>query len=183
MFSLLVDEPVSYVNAPVLAADRGVDSELATEGDFEDYRSMVRVCMSCSDGTALRVAGTVTGLHDDEKLVLVAGAELDVPVSEHLLVFRYSDRPGVVGAVGGILGDAGVNIANMQVSRANADEDVTELLKQMELDASFRSAGSLGFDELIAPEETRNALLLALQRGVQARQEAAAPVARTVITP
>ncbi len=66
---------------------------------------------------------------------------------------------------------------------ANADEDVTELLKQMELDASFRSAGSLGFDELIAPEETRNALLLALQRGVQARQEAAAPVARTVITP
>ncbi len=128
MFSLLVDEPVSYVNAPVLAADRGVVSELATEGDFEDYRSMVRVCMSCSDGTALRVAGTVTGLHDDEKLVLVAGAELDVPVSEHLLVFRYSDRPGVVGAVGGILGDAGVNIANMQVSRANAGEDVTMVL-------------------------------------------------------
>jgi methylmalonyl-CoA decarboxylase subunit alpha len=70
------------------------------------------------------------------------------------------------------------------LSRAtNADEDVTELLKQMELDASFRSAGSLGFDELISPEETRNALLLALQRGVNSRQEAAAPVARTVITP
>jgi len=66
---------------------------------------------------------------------------------------------------------------------ANADEDVTELLKQMELDASFRSASNLGFDELISPEETRNALLLALQRGVSSRQEAAAPVARTVITP
>jgi acetyl-CoA carboxylase carboxyltransferase component len=66
---------------------------------------------------------------------------------------------------------------------SNADEDVTELLKQMELDASFRSASNLGFDELISPEETRNALLLALQRGVSSRQEAAAPVARTVITP
>ena len=53
----------------------------------------------------------------------------------------------------------------------------------MELDASFRSASTLGFDELISPEETRNALLLALQRGVHARQEAAQPVARTVITP
>ncbi len=66
---------------------------------------------------------------------------------------------------------------------AHADEDVTELLKQMELDASFRSASNLGFDELIAPEETRNALLLALQRGIHSRQEAAAPVSRTVITP
>ena len=66
---------------------------------------------------------------------------------------------------------------------ANADEDVTELLKQMELDASFRSASNLGFDELISPEETRNALLLALQRGIHSRQEAAAPVSRTVITP
>ncbi len=66
---------------------------------------------------------------------------------------------------------------------ANADEDVTELLKQMELDASFRSASNLGFDELISPEETRNALLLALQRGIHARQEAAVPVSRTVITP
>ena len=53
----------------------------------------------------------------------------------------------------------------------------------MELEASFRSAGSLGFDELIAPEETRNALLLALQRGIHSRQEAAEPVSRTVITP
>ncbi|WP_059016836.1 carboxyl transferase domain-containing protein [Mycobacterium sp. M26] len=70
------------------------------------------------------------------------------------------------------------------LSRAShADEDVTETLKQMELEASYRSASTLGFDELISPEETRNALLLALQRGIYSRQEAAEPVARTVITP
>ena len=73
--------------------------------------------------------------------------------------------------------------AAAQGRAAKADEDVTELLKQIELDASFNSAGNLGFDELISPEETRNALLLTLQRAVQARQEAAAPVARTAITP
>ncbi|MCV7215897.1 acetyl-CoA carboxylase carboxyltransferase subunit [Mycobacterium crocinum] len=70
------------------------------------------------------------------------------------------------------------------LSRAShADEDVTEILKNMELEASYRSAGSLGFDELISPEETRNSLILALQRGIFSRQEAAEPVSRTVITP
>ena len=66
---------------------------------------------------------------------------------------------------------------------SHADEDVTEILKKMELEASYRSASHLGFDELIAPEETRNALLLALQRGIFSRQEVAEPVSRTVITP
>jgi len=70
------------------------------------------------------------------------------------------------------------------MSRAShAGEDFSEVLKQMELDASMRSAGHLGFDELISPVETRNALLLGLQRGLAARQEAAMPVSRTLIMP
>ncbi|TGD85952.1 acetyl-CoA carboxylase carboxyltransferase subunit [Mycolicibacterium sp. CH28] len=66
---------------------------------------------------------------------------------------------------------------------SHVDDDVAETLTNMELDASFRSASTLGFDELISPEETRNALVLALQRGIYSRQEPAEPVARTVITP
>lgn len=66
---------------------------------------------------------------------------------------------------------------------SHADEDLTEILKNRELEASYRSASRLGFDELISPEETRNALMLALQRGVFNRQEVAEPVSRTVITP
>jgi len=70
------------------------------------------------------------------------------------------------------------------MSRAShAGEDFSEVLKKMELEASIRSAGHLGFDELISPIETRDALLTALQRGLSARQEAAEPVSRTVITP
>lgn len=70
------------------------------------------------------------------------------------------------------------------LSRAShADEDVTQTLKDMELEASFRSAAGLGFDELISPEETRNALLHALQRGIYSRQHGAEPVSRTAITP
>ncbi|MDA4110330.1 acyl-CoA carboxylase subunit beta [Mycolicibacterium holsaticum] len=66
---------------------------------------------------------------------------------------------------------------------SHADEDVEARLRQMEVEASFRSASHLGFDDLIHPEETRNALLAALQRGVYSRQAAPEPVSRTAITP
>lgn len=70
------------------------------------------------------------------------------------------------------------------LSRAShAAEDVAAKLRKAEVEASFRSAGHLGFDDLIHPEETRNVLLSALQRGVYSRQAAAEPVSRTVITP
>ncbi|MEO3757085.1 carboxyl transferase domain-containing protein [Mycobacterium sp. B14F4] len=66
---------------------------------------------------------------------------------------------------------------------SHAAEDVEARLRKAEVDASFRSAGHLGFDDLIHPEETRNALLTGLQRAIYSRQSAAEPVSRTVITP
>jgi acetyl-CoA carboxylase carboxyltransferase component len=66
---------------------------------------------------------------------------------------------------------------------SHAAEDVEAKLRKAEVEASFRSAGHLGFDDLIHPEETRNALLSALQRGIYSRQAAAEPVSRTLITP
>jgi acetyl-CoA carboxylase carboxyltransferase component len=70
------------------------------------------------------------------------------------------------------------------LSRAsNAAEDLSAKLRDAELEASYRSAEHLGFDELIDPRETRDALLAGLQRGLCSRQEAAEPVSRTVILP
>lgn len=70
------------------------------------------------------------------------------------------------------------------LSRAShADEDLSDKLRDAELQASYRSAEHMGFDELIDPRETRDALLAALLRGISARQAAAEPVSRTVILP
>lgn len=120
IFSVLSEDPVSYVNAPVLAADRGVTVRTTSEGECPDHRSMVRIRLALSDGQAVTVAGAVTGPRAHEKLVEVDGFEVDVPVSSHMAFFTYVDRPGVVGAAGNILGAAGVNIAGMQVSRTKA---------------------------------------------------------------
>ncbi|MEO6821418.1 MAG: phosphoglycerate dehydrogenase [Candidatus Nanopelagicales bacterium] len=117
LFSALVQDPVSYVNAPVFAADRGIAVSLVTDIESPQYRNEVRVRLILTDGQTVMVGGTVTGPHDLERIVDVDGFSIDVPMSAHLAFLRYEDRPGVVGIAGRILGDAGVNIGGMQVSR------------------------------------------------------------------
>jgi D-3-phosphoglycerate dehydrogenase len=120
VFSVLVTDPVSYVNAPVLAGERGVAVSLTTSTESANWRNLVRVNLTLTDGQTVAVAGTVTGPRSLQKIVEVDGFDVDVPVSEHLAFLRYADRPGVVGVAGRILGDAGVNIGGMQVSRDEA---------------------------------------------------------------
>jgi len=116
-FQHLVEDPVSYVNAPLFAKERGVETGLTTSQDSEDHRSMVRVVASTTEGHRINVAGTISGVKDIEKLVEIDGVELDLAISDHLAIFRYHDRPGVVGVVGRLFGDAKLNIASMQVGR------------------------------------------------------------------
>jgi D-3-phosphoglycerate dehydrogenase len=120
VFSALVTDPVSYVNAPVLAGERGVAVSLTTTTEPVTWRNTVRVHLSLTDGTQITVGGTVTGPRSVQRLVEIDGFEIDVPVSEHVAFLRYTDRPGVVGAAGRLLGEAGINIAGMQVSRDEA---------------------------------------------------------------
>jgi D-3-phosphoglycerate dehydrogenase len=113
----VVDESVSYVNAPVLAADRGIDVRLTTDPESPDYRNLVTVRGALADGSTVSVSGTLTGPATAQKIVEIDGFDVDIAPSDHMVVFRYEDRPGVVGTVGQVLGDAGINIASMQVGR------------------------------------------------------------------
>ena len=117
VFQMLVHDPVSYVNAPVLAEQRGVEVVLTTDRTSDDHRSLVRVGITLTGGESVSVAGTVAGPRHTPKVVAVDGFDVDVPVSDHMAFLRYHDKPGVVGVVGKVLGDANVNIGGMQVSR------------------------------------------------------------------
>ena len=119
VFQILVHDPVSFVNAPVLAEQRGVDVEMRTDVRSDDHRSLVRVILTQTNGERVSLAGTVTGSRHVAKVVEVDEFDVDVPVSEHMAFFRYHDRPGIVGIVGQVLGDINVNIGGMQVSRDN----------------------------------------------------------------
>jgi D-3-phosphoglycerate dehydrogenase len=110
------DQPVNYVNAPVVAAERGVEVREENRRSSRDFTNLVRV-EAVSEGRALRVAGTTIGNDNRLWLVSALGFELDMELAPMLVFFRYDDVPGVIGRVGTLFGDAGVNIANMTVSR------------------------------------------------------------------
>ncbi len=110
------DQPVNYVNAPMIAAERGVDVREERSRSARDYTNLVRV-EAVSGGQPLRVAGTTMGNDNRLWLVSALGFELDMELAPLLVVFRYDDVPGVIGKVGTLFGAAAVNIANMTVSR------------------------------------------------------------------
>jgi D-3-phosphoglycerate dehydrogenase len=117
LFTDVVEDPVTYVNAPVFAEQRGCVVRLVTDPDSGDFRNVTTLRGTLADGTVVSVSGTLTGPKLVEKLVGVNGYDLEVPLTDHMLVFEYSDRPGVIGNIGRILGDADINIGGMQVSR------------------------------------------------------------------
>lgn len=116
-FTDVVAEQVSYVNAPLLAAERGVAVRLVTGAESPDHRNLVTLRGTLADGSQVSVSGTLVGINQRERLVEVNGFPVDLEPSEHLAFLTYADRPGMVGTVGQLLGDAAVNIAGMQVSR------------------------------------------------------------------
>ena len=117
VFQTLVHDPVSFVNAPVLAEQRGVEISLKTDSFSEDHKNLLTVSITQTDGVTVSISGTVAGSSHLPKVVELNGFDIDVPVSTHMAFFRYHDRPGVVGQVGNLLGSSGINIAGMQVSR------------------------------------------------------------------
>jgi D-3-phosphoglycerate dehydrogenase / 2-oxoglutarate reductase len=106
------DQPVNYVNAPVIAAERGIEVGEERRAAARDFTNLVRVEV---DG--LRVAGSIIGGEDRHWLVFALGHQVEIELAPRMVFFRYDDIPGVIGRVGTMFGAAGVNIANMAVSR------------------------------------------------------------------
>jgi D-3-phosphoglycerate dehydrogenase / 2-oxoglutarate reductase len=117
VFYDVVEESVSYVNAPLIAKERGVEVALTADQDSPDHRNLLTVRGTMPSGEVVSVSGTLVGPKRTEKLVEINGFDVDLLPTEHMAFFRYHDRPGVVGSVGQLLGDTGINIAGMQVSR------------------------------------------------------------------
>jgi len=117
LFQGVVEQSVSYVNAPLLAQERGCEVRLLTDPNSPDFRNVTTLRGTLADGSVISVAGTLTGPRMIEKVVGVNQFDLEVPISEHMVFYTYVDRPGVVGSLGRVLGEAGINIGGMQVAR------------------------------------------------------------------
>ena len=128
LFTNIVSETVSYVNAPLLAEQRGVDVRLLVDDVSDEYRNLITLRGALSDGSQLSVAGTLTGTKQIEKLVGINDHALELPIEKHHVVMLYTDRPGIVAVYGQKFGEAGINIAGMQIARQSAGGQALSVL-------------------------------------------------------
>lgn len=118
LFADVIEEQVTYVNAPLIARERDLTVELATSEESPDWRNVITVRGMLADGRQVSVSGTLSGPRQITKIVEVNGYQTEIEPTDHLAFFAYSDRPGIVGVVGRILGEHSINIGSMQVARA-----------------------------------------------------------------
>lgn len=117
----VVDEPVTFVNAPQIAEQRGIAVREVKSSSARDYVNLISVRGDAA-GRPTHVAGTLYGKHDAPRIVGIDEHIVDLPPSSHMLVVENADVPGMIGTVGTILGRAGVNIDDMDVGRSPQGE-------------------------------------------------------------
>ena len=129
LFSAVVDEQVTFVNAPALAADRGVTAEISTATESPNHRSVVDVRAVHADGSSINVSGTLSGPQQVEKVVQINGRNFDLRAEGVNLIVNYSDQPGALGKIGTLLGGADVNILAAQLSQDASGDHATVMLR------------------------------------------------------
>jgi D-3-phosphoglycerate dehydrogenase len=107
------EEPVNLVNAPQMAEERGIELVETNDSGAESFTELVTVRIGAEGG--VEVSGTGVGPNSDPYLVSLLGESFYLPFAEHLAVFRYADRPGMIGRVGSIFGEESVNIVSAAV--------------------------------------------------------------------
>ncbi len=129
LFSAVTEGPVTFVNAPALAAERGVTAEITTATESPNYRSIVDVRAVAPNGSTVEVAGTLAGPQQVEKVVQINGRHFDMRAEGINLVVHYVDQAGALGKIGTLLGGAGVNIHAAQLSEDAEGPFATILLR------------------------------------------------------
>jgi len=129
LFSTMTDQQVTFVNAPALAADRGLDTELHTQSESPNHRSLVDVRVVAADGSSVNVAGTLSGPQLVQKIVGINGRGFDLRAEGVNLILHYGDKPGALGKIGTLLGSANVNIEAAQLSQDAGGGGATLMLR------------------------------------------------------
>ncbi|MBT0565445.1 phosphoglycerate dehydrogenase [Williamsia sp. CHRR-6] len=129
LFSAVLDDPITFVNAPAVAAARGVTSEVSTATESPNHRSIVDVKAVFADGSTANVTGTLSGPREVEKIVNINGRNFDLRAEGLNLVVTYGDQPGSLGKIGTLLGNAGINIHAAGLSQDAEGDGATLLLR------------------------------------------------------
>ncbi len=110
-----LQEDVNFVNAPIIAEERGIKVTESKSSTAEDFTNLITVKVTSAGQTNL-LSGTIFG-KKEPRLVRINDFRLEAVPEGHMLLIYNEDKPGVIGRIGTTLGDAGINIARMQVGQ------------------------------------------------------------------
>ncbi len=116
------EEAINAVNAPTIAEERGIEVVESKSTVARDFTDLVRVKVTCGSDTTT-VAGTTIGNRNRPHLLQAWGQRFNLQIEPYLTLFRYVDRPGVIGLVGTTFGEAGVNLGSAAVGHTPDDGD------------------------------------------------------------
>jgi D-3-phosphoglycerate dehydrogenase len=145
LFSAVIEDQVTFVNAPALAAERGVEAAINTASESPNHRSVVDVRGVLADGATVNVAGTLSGPQLVQKIVQINGRNLDLRAEGVNLIINYGDQPGALGKIGTLLGGAGVNILAAQLSQ-DADGVGATIMLRIDRQVSADVLAAIGTD-------------------------------------
>jgi D-3-phosphoglycerate dehydrogenase len=120
-----VEEEVNAVNAPTIAAERGIEISEARSAQARDFADLVRVTVVAGEQRA-RVTGTTLGRRHRPHLLEAWGQRFNVQLEPYIAFFRYRDVPGMIGHLGTCFGKHGINIISATVGYGNEDGDADE---------------------------------------------------------
>ena len=116
------------VNAPVVAKERGIKVSETRRDQQGVYEGYIKVTVTLADGTTRRVAGTVFS-DGRPRLIQIKDINMDAEFAPHMLYVINEDKPGMIGRLGTLLGDAKVNIANFNLGRSAPGADAIALVE------------------------------------------------------
>jgi D-3-phosphoglycerate dehydrogenase len=119
---------VNMVNAPVIAKQRGINVSETRRGRQGIYEGYIKLTVLLADGSTRRVAGTVFS-DGRPRLIQVKDINLEAEFAPHMLYVVNEDKPGFIGKLGTLLGDAQVNIASFALGRRAPGEDAIALVE------------------------------------------------------
>ena len=122
----ILNENVNYINAPVVARDRGIKVIESKSSEAKDYTSMISLTIRTSE-EASYAAGTIFG-RQDLRVVRINKFTVEVIPEGHMMVVYNYDKPGVIGNLGTTLGNNNVNIARLHLSREQVDQKALVVL-------------------------------------------------------
>ncbi|MEK6699536.1 MAG: phosphoglycerate dehydrogenase [Nitrospirota bacterium] len=114
----ILKENVNYVNAPLIAKDRGIEVKVSSSSDTREYTSLITLKVK-TNGKEMFVAGTLNS-KKEPRIVQVDNFPMEAVPDGDMLVLMNNDKPGVIGGIGTLLGQNGINIARMQFGRETA---------------------------------------------------------------